>query len=111
MKYLHLFLFLIFFWSNKLYAGTPLSNVDLSIEEVKKLHALCAHEKKFSHVWYSNGCDTINPDLLKTNSNSELDLNFEDKMLAAPGMTIYFFFKKSSKKDQYKRLFAINYKK
>ena len=111
MKRLYLFLVLSFLWSINLYAGTPLSDVNLTIEEVKKLHTLCAHEKKFSHVWYSNGCDTINPDLLKNTSNSELDLNFEDKILAAPGMTIYFYFIKSSKKDQKKRLFSINYKK
>ena len=104
MKRLYLFLVLSFLWSINLYAGTPLSDVNLTIEEVKKLHTLCAHEKKFSHVWYSNGCDTINPDLLKNTSNSELDLNFEDKILAAPGMTIYFYFIKSSKKDQKKKI-------
>ena len=111
MKYLYLFLFLFFFWSNKLYAGTPLSNVDLSIEEVKKLHILCNSEKKFSNIWYSNGCDSINPDLLNANLNTELDLNFEDKTLVAPGMKIYFFFKKASKKDQKKRLFSVKYEK
>ena len=104
MKYLYLLLFLSFFWSNKLYGGTPLSNVNLSIEEVKKLHALCESEKKFSHVWYSNGCDSINPDLLNINLNSELDLNFEDKTLVAPGMKIYFFFKETTKKDQKKKI-------
>ena len=35
---------------------------------------------------------------------SNVNLSTEDKILAAPGMTIYFYFTKSSKIDQKKKI-------
>ena len=50
----------IFFLSNS-HAGTVLSNKDnLTAEEIQILQNLCANEQKYSNVWYSNKCDTIN---------------------------------------------------
>ena len=48
-------------FSSNTYAGTVLSSKDdLTADEIKKQKNLCATEQKYSNVWYSNKCDTIN---------------------------------------------------